>query len=72
MIQTMGLFGRVTSLITAKKLRIGYRHKKALGTSESRRWIWRRGWHNLQRNGLLGRIQCDCPNSWLTTVGVKA
>jgi hypothetical protein len=25
----MGLCGRVTSLITAKKLRIGYRHKKA-------------------------------------------
>lgn len=26
--QTAGLFGRVTSLITAKKLRIGYRHLK--------------------------------------------
>lgn len=37
--QIMGLFGRVTSLITAKKLRIGYRHKKALGTSESLRWF---------------------------------
>lgn len=64
----MGLFGR-TSLVTAKMLSIGYRHKnktkrKPLDTSESLSWFWRWGWHNVRRKGLLGRIQYGFSNSW--------
>lgn len=64
----MGLFGR-TSLVTAKMLSIGYRHKnktkcKPLDTSESLSWLWRWGWHNVWRKELLGRIQYGFSNSW--------